>query len=159
MRTGNPLRKTSAQIWRKAVLMLLLACCSASLHAIDNPDAPDYVADFLERAKGYEDDIQRTPYTTQGYTSAYARYEDFLNDELDGAYNQLMAKLDDDEAKRVLSNSQKQWLRYRDEEFEFIACNWTQTRFGSAAVISRGDYRTTIINNRIVLLLRYLQNF
>jgi len=146
------------QIWRKAVLMLLLVCCSTSVHAIDNPDAPDYVADFLERAKVYEDDIQQTPHTTQGYITVYARYEGFLGDELDNAYNQLIAKLGD-EAKRALKNSQKQWLRYRDQEFEFIARNWTHANFGSAAVISRGDYRTNIINNRIVLLLRYLQNF
>ncbi|MDC8446426.1 MAG: DUF1311 domain-containing protein [Nitrosomonas sp.] len=158
MRTGNPWRNTSAQIWRKVALMLLLACCSTSLLAIDNPDAPDYVADFLERAKVYEDDIRQTPHTTQGYITVYARYEDFLGDELDSAYNQLMAKLSD-EARQALSNSQKQWLRYRDQEFEFIARNWTHANFGSAAAISRGDYRTIIISNRIVLLLRYLQNF
>jgi uncharacterized protein YecT (DUF1311 family) len=158
MRTGNPWGKLSAQIWRKAVLILFLVCCSISAYAIDNPDAPDYVADFLERAKVYEDDIQQTPHTTQGYITAYARYEGFLSDELDSAYNQLMARLDD-EAKHALSSSQKQWLRYRDQEFEFIARNWTQASFGSAAVISRGDYRANIINNRIVLLLRYLQNF
>jgi uncharacterized protein YecT (DUF1311 family) len=158
MRIGNSWRKTSAQIWRKALLMLFLVCCSVSVYAIDNPDAPDYVADFLERAKVYEDDIQQTPYTTQEYITVYARYESFLSAELDSAYNQLMAKLDDD-ARRALSNSQKQWFRYRNQEFEFIARNWTHANFGSAAVISRGDYRTNIINSRIVLLLRYLQNF
>ena len=146
------------QFWRKAVLILFLVSCSISAYAIDNPDAPDYVANFLERAKVYEDDIQQTPHTTQGYITAYARYEDFLNDELDSAYNQLMAKLGD-EARRALSNSQRQWFRYRDQEFEFIAQSWTHASFGSAAVISRGDYRTNIINNRIVQLLRYLQNF
>ncbi|MDR4652251.1 MAG: DUF1311 domain-containing protein [Nitrosomonas sp.] len=146
------------QFWRKAVLILFLVSCSISAYAIDNPDAPDYAANFLERAKGYEDDIQQTPHTTQGYITAYARYEDFLNHELDSAYNQLMAKLGN-EARRALSNSQRQWFRYRDQEFEFIARNWTHASFGSAAVISRGDYRTNIINNRIVQLLRYLQNF
>lgn len=158
MRTGKAWRNTSAQMWCKAALMLFLMCCSILLHAIDNPDAPDYVADFLERAKVYEDNIQQTPHTTQGYITAYARYEDFLGDELDSAYNQLMAKLGD-ESGQALSNSQKQWLHYRDQEFEFIARNWTHVNFGSAAAISRGDYRTTIISNRIVLLLRYLQNF
>lgn len=146
------------QFWRKAILILFLVGCSISAYAIDNPDAPDYVANFLERAKVYEDDIQQTPYTTQEYITVYARYEGFLSAELDSAYNQLMAKLDDD-ARRALSNSQKQWFRYRDQEFEFIARNWTHASFGSAAVISRGDYRTNIINNRIVQLLRYLQNF
>jgi len=146
------------QFWRKAILILFLVGCSISAYAIDNPDAPDYVANFLERAKVYEDDIQQTPHTTQGYITAYARYEDFLNDELDSAYNQLMARLGD-EAGRALSNSQKQWFRYRNQEFEFIARNWTHASFGSAAVISRGDYRANIINNRIVQLLRYLQNF
>ncbi len=158
MRIGNRWGKMSAQQWCKAVLVFLLMYCGSLAYAIDNPDAPDYVGDFLERASVYEREIQQTPHTTQDYVMAYARYEDFLNNELNNAYTRLMAKLSD-EAEHALSRSQEQWRRYRDQEFEFIALNWTYANFGSASVISRGDYRTRIINDRTVLLLRYLQNF
>lgn len=158
MRTGNRWRRISAQRWCKAVLVFFLIHCGSLVYAIDNPDAPDYVGDFLERAGVYAHEIQHTPHTTQGYVRIYARYEDFLNDELNSAYTRLMTVLSD-EAKHALSRSQEQWFRYRDQEFEFIALNWTYANFGSASVISRGDYRTRIINDRIVLLLQYLQNF
>ena len=136
----------------------LFLCFSVSIQAIDNPDAPDYVDDFLKRAQVNERDIHQTTHTTQQYVTAYAAYEDFLDKELNAAYRQLMAQLSQ-ESQQVLKKSQHAWLNYRDQEFEFISHNWTAEKFGSSMVISRGDYRAKIIKNRVMLLLRYLGNY
>jgi len=131
---------------------LMLVCCitgySISAPALDNPDAPDYVSEFLNRAQVHESNIQETTYHTQGYISAYAHYENFLDQELNKAYERLMGHLDED-AQQTLRDSQRNWLKYRDAEFEFIALNWTPGNFGSSSVISRGDYRTTLIKDRV----------
>lgn len=140
------------------VLIVLLLCYSFSTHALDNPDAPDHAGDFLNRAQAYEQDIQQTAHTTQGYLTAYAAYENFLDQELNAAYRQLMAHLGG-EAQHALKNSQLKWLGYRDREFDFIARNWTTEKFGSSAVISRGDYRTRLLKDRVMLLLQYLRNY
>ncbi|CAD7854509.1 MAG: hypothetical protein, partial [Olavius algarvensis Gamma 1 endosymbiont] len=106
------------------------------------------VSEFLNRAQVHESNIQETTYHTQGYISAYAHYENFLDQELNKAYERLMGHLDED-AQQTLRDSQRNWLKYRDAEFEFIALNWTPGNFGSSSVISRGDYRTTLIKDRV----------
>lgn len=158
MRIGNNMKIRLAQKLRDSVLIVLLLCYSFSTHALDNPDAPDYTDDFLNRAQTYERDIQQTAHTTQGYLTAYAAYENFLDRELNAAYNQLMAHLSG-ETQHALKNSQLKWLGYRDREFDFIARNWTTEKFGSSTIISRGDYRTRLIKDRVMLLLHYLQNY
>lgn len=156
--TGNQVKSQSVRNFYCLMLIGLLICFSVSTHALDNPDASDYVGDFLNRTQVYELDIQRTTHTTQSYITAYAAYEQFLDQELNNTYNQLMAHLND-EAQQVLRDSQRQWLKYRNAEFSFIAHNWTTKNFGSASALSRGDYRTKLIKNRVVILLRYLQNY
>jgi uncharacterized protein YecT (DUF1311 family) len=131
---------------------------STSVLAIDNPDARDHVSDFLTHAQAYESAIQREAQTTKGYASAYAAYETFLDEELNKAYHLLMDNLQVD-AQQTLRISQKMWLKFRDTEFKFITLNFAQENFGSSSVISRGGYRTTIIKNRVILLLDYLKNY
>ena len=130
-----------------------LPCC-----AIDNPDAPDYVADFQQRAKVFETAIQKNAKTTQGYLKSYADYEQFLDRELNTTYKALITKLDTAQQNK-LKQSQRDWLKYRDAEFTFIADNWTSKQFGSSSVLSRGAYRTTITQDRVMLLLNYLKNY
>jgi len=149
--------RVGSQLHSFALIVLLLGC-SLSTHAIDNPDAPDYINDFINRAQAYERDIQQTTHTTQSYLTAYAAYENFLDQELNTAYRQLMEHLPD-ETQQALKNSQQAWLNYRDKEFDFIARNWTTEKSGSSATISRGDYRTQLIKDRIMLLLQYLRNY
>ncbi len=150
MRAGN-------RLFGFALIVLLLGC-SLPTHAIDNPDAPDHLGDFLKRAQTYEQNIRQTAHTTQSYLTAYAAYENFLDQELNTAYRQLIGHLPD-EAQQALKNSQQAWSNYRDKEFYFIARNWTAEKFGSSATISRGDYRTQLIKDRIMLLLQYFQNY
>lgn len=154
---GSRKKKWVARNYGCLMLIGFLLCFSQSTLALDNPDAPDYVGDFLNRAQAYEMEIQQIQ-TTQGYITAYAAYEQFLNEALDNAYNRLMEQLND-EARLALSNSQQKWLQYKQAAFDFIAHNWTRESFGSASVISRGNYRTAIIKERVTLLLHYLKNY
>lgn len=136
----------------------LMIGMATSCRAIDNPDAPDYVAEFSQRAQKFETIIHKQAKTTQDALAAYADYERFLNAELDKAYSTLLARLAPPQQAK-LKESQRNWVKYRDSEFGFIVENWTAENFGSSAVLSRGAYRTTVIRGRITLLLHYLKNY
>ena len=135
--------------------MIIVAITSL---AIDNPDMPDYVAEFRARSQAHQSVINQKARTTQDYVNAYAAYERFLDDELHSAYRSLMDRLDEKMLQKLIQ-SQESWLQYRDTEFDFIGTNWRTENFGSSAVISRGAYRTTLIKNRVILLLHYLKNY
>jgi uncharacterized protein YecT (DUF1311 family) len=139
-------------------LTLFLASFSVPCLALDNPDAPDYVADFQQRAQVFEAAIHRQAKTTQDYLRAYAEYEQFLDKELNTAYQSLLAKLGTEQQVK-LKQAQRNWIKYRNSEVDFIAENWTTKNFGSSAVLSRGAYRTMLIRDRTTLLLNYLKNY
>ena len=139
-------------------ITLLLAGFAAPCRAIDNPDSPDYVADFLQRALVFEAAIHQHAKTTQDFLKAYADYEQFLDKELNVAYKLLIAKLGTKQQAEI-KQSQRNWVKYRDSEFDFIVENWTTKNFGSSAVLSRGAYRTTVIRDRVTLFLSYLKNY
>lgn len=149
------MRKASATLCTSLLFagLVVLPC-----RAIDNPDAPDYVADFQKRVEVFEAMIDQRAKTTQDTLEAYADYEKFLDKELNQAYKALSVKLGVDQLAKF-KQSQRDWLRYRDSEFDFIAENWTTKNFGSSAVLSRGAYRTTLIRDRVILLLHYLKNY
>lgn len=140
-----------------AVFCLMMGV-TVACKAIDNPDAPDFVAEFNARAKQYEDDIQNKVTATEDVRQAYAEYERFLDAELAKAYQALLAKLSKG-SQTKLERSQAAWRKYRQAEFDFIAENWTGKAFGSSSVLSRGGYRTAIIRDRVTTLLHYLKNY
>lgn len=125
--------------------------------AIDNPDAPDFLAEFEARIAPIESTINNSN-TTLDYAEGYNKLESSLDQELNIAYTQLMAKLDPQQ-KEMLKKSQRQWISFRDKEFGFIGNNWNRQNFGSSSVISVGAYRTELIKNRVRQLLKYLQNY
>lgn len=137
---------------------LLLAGFTAPSAAIDNPDAPHYVTNFQQRAQKFEAAIHQQANTSQESLSAYADYEQFLDEELNKTYKSLLTKLSATQRAKI-KESQRAWVKYRDAEFSFIAQNWTTQNFGSSAVLSRGAYRTTLIRDRVMLLLGYLKNY
>jgi uncharacterized protein YecT (DUF1311 family) len=125
---------------------------------IDDPDAPDLMAAFEQRAVPYEARISQEARTTQEIAQAYAEYQRFLDAELTKAYRELATKLAP--APRVmLIQSQRRWLAYRDAGFHFIDDNWTQAQFGTSATMSRGAYRCSIVKGRITELIQYLKNY
>lgn len=145
--------------FRRGVLVLLWGC--SVLHApaslsIDNPDAPDYVGEFDARSKPHEQRVFEQAGSARQISRAYGDYEAFLNRELQQAYDALRPCLSPASKQRLLA-AQRQWLRYRDAEFEFIDDNWTLDRFGSSYPISRGAARVLVVRGRVVELLRYLK--
>lgn len=89
---------------------------------------------------------------------AYDDYQILLDKELNKAYHILRSKLSKAQQSE-LKKSQMNWITFRDAEYELIQNNWTSNNFGSSAGISRGDYRSTIVKDRIIQLLHYLQNY
>lgn len=139
--------------------VITVVCFLTTLtHAIDNPEAPDYIGEFKSREKVFIDKIDNPKNTNQDYLVAYNDYLIFLDKELNAAYNSLIPKLQKKQQEE-LKNSQKKWLKFRDAEFEFIINNWTRNNFGSSAWISRGGYRTAIVRERVMHLLYYLLNY
>lgn len=149
-------------VLQKRILCLAaitVVCLLTTLtHAIDNPEAPDYIGEFKSREKVFIDKINNPKNTNQEYLVACNDYLIFLDKELNTAFRSLILKLQKDQQEE-LKNSQKKWLQFRDAEFEFIINNWTRDNFGSSAWISRGGYRTTIVRERVIQLLNYLLNY
>lgn len=125
--------------------------------ALDDPDAPERVAEFAQRAQSFEDALGEKA-GSGAETAALADYERFLEAELNQAYAMLSGKLNAT-PRRALLKSQRAWLRFRDAEFAFIGDHWTPARFGTSARLSRGLYRSTVTKDRILSLLNYLRNY
>ncbi len=89
-----------------------LFLCLSACWAIDNPDAPNYVADFELKNKAFEERINDEDGGAQAVAKAYAEYEAFLDSELNSAYKLLKGHLEKNEAE-ALKHAQKNWLKYR----------------------------------------------
>ena len=137
-------------------IILLSAILSQLTWAIDNPDTPDYVAQFESRIEIHEDYIANKASTTVDFGRGYGELYNALDKELNIAYKQLLATLSkpDQESLRA---SQRQWLKYRDAEYEFIGSSITRDKFGSSAVMSAGAHRTSVLKARVIELLWYLK--
>lgn len=140
------------------LLLILFAFIPSALLAIDNPDAPDLVGDFLHRAAPLEKAVGLAGDGGRDDILVYRKYQAFLDEELNRAYRLLMSKLDPP-LRSELRDTQRRWIAFRDAEFIFINGNWTRDRFGSSANISRGAYRCTIIKDRVIQLLLYAKNY
>jgi uncharacterized protein YecT (DUF1311 family) len=141
-----------------ATFAVFLALFASPCSAIDNPDAPDFLAEFEARAHEFEINVQKQGGNIGDTYRAYSDYENFLDHELNQAYMALMKHLSS-ENKKNLVDSQKQWLQFRDTEFLFIDNTWTMQNFGSSYVISRSASRIKIVRDRVITLLHYLKNF
>jgi uncharacterized protein YecT (DUF1311 family) len=143
---------------RRSMALVAIAFVAAPALGVDDPDAPDLMAEFEHRAVPYEARISEEARTTLEIAQAYADYQRFLDAEMTKAYRELATKLAP--APRVmLTQSQRRWLAYRDAGFHFIDDNWTQAQFGTSATLSRGAYRCSIVKGRVTELIQYLKNY
>lgn len=140
-----------------ALLGILLTLTVTNSFAIDNPDAPNYLGDFQNKAERFEHAINETS-NAKAAAEARGSYEKFLDSELNSTYKLLHSKLAATQ-KNQLQESQRAWLKYLDSESIFINANWTPDNFGSSSAISRHMYRMTIIRNRVEQLIGYLANY
>jgi uncharacterized protein YecT (DUF1311 family) len=138
---------------RRALAALLLAGLAAAAQAIDNPDAPDRVAAFAGRAAPLEQQLAATDGGSAAVRAGRA-YADFLDAELNTAYQALLARLQPP-ARTALVESQRRWLRFRDSEQAFIGQQWTAERHGSSASLSVAGYGNALVRQRVVQLLQY----
>lgn len=126
--------------------------------ALDNPDAPDLISEFQKRELIYLTAINNPQNSTRDFLVAYDDYLSFLNEELGRASEAIKSKLP--ESRQLeLKTAQRHWTKYRDAEFELIKNTWTRQDFGSSSGVSRGDYRASIVKDRILQLLHYAKNF
>lgn len=142
--------------WLKFAALLLIVL-SGTASAIDNPDAPDYVAEFEAREKS----LVAVAENSDGYRAsaiAYTDYLNFLDAELNAVYKALQAKLPKDQQQQ-LKQSQINWLKYRDLEFAFIEDNWSKADFGSSSSITRGQFKASIVRDRIIQLMHYAKTY
>lgn len=144
-------------LWLQSLLLITISLLNPAC-AIDNPDAPDLIGELEQREKVYLESINNPSNSTRGYLIVYDDYQKFLDAELNKAYQLIKSKLPEPR-QAELKKSQRQWIKYRDAEFELIKNNWTKQNFGSSAAISRGDYRCTLIKGRVLQLLNYAANY
>jgi len=150
--------KNKGVIYRCVLGCVLLATLIGGACALDNPDAPDLIAEFQQREQVYLAAIDNPKNSTRDFLIAYDDYLLFLDKELHKASEVMMLTLP--EARKLeLMASQQNWIKYRDTEFKLIENTWTRTDFGSSSGISRGDFRTSIVKDRIMQLLHYAKSF
>ena len=70
-----------------SILILMITQLSC---AVDNPEAPNYVAEFESRIKVYEDYISKTAATTLEFSTGYGDLYTALDTELNSAYLSLI---------------------------------------------------------------------
>lgn len=140
-----------------ASAFILFFNCSFA-YAIDNPDATDYVKLFEMSEKPFLKAIQKPTNGTRDTIRAYHEYKLFLDKELNTVYKLLKSKLSKNRQEE-LKISQRHWIKFRDSEFELINNNWSRKSFGSSFAISRGDYSSAIIRNRVIQLMNYAKNY
>ncbi len=150
-------RKMPRQI---CLVQVTVACMLPAwpVFAVDNPDAPDYVAAFEKRAQPYEAKISERAGVTSDVIAAYADYGRFLEAELNQSYQALTKKLGPLQKKQLVL-SQNKWLAFRAAEIVFIDANWTMEQFGTSSHLSRGAYSARITKDRILALLHYLKSY
>jgi uncharacterized protein YecT (DUF1311 family) len=154
MRAGEATRRH----WLRAIVAgACLTPGAGPTWAIDNPDAPDWTAAFTTRAQPLEARWSAEAGGPGGAAAAQA-YARFLDAELNQAYQALLQQLPG-EARRALVQSQRQWLAFRAAETRFIHGNFTPQNFGSSSALSRADYGTSLVKQRVLTLLAYLQNY
>lgn len=141
---------------QKLILVLVFLC--GSLYAADKAEITDFVGDFDKRMQPLYTYIQDKAETHADLAQGYENLEKALEIELDEVYKKLMDCLPGKE-QNLLSSSQKQWIVYRDLEFDFIEANWSRENFGKTANLSQAEFRCTIIKNRVIALLNYFQNY
>lgn len=142
---------------RRRRLLSGAACLAATraTWAIDNPDAPDHVAQFEARARRparHFADAAGGP----GQAEAASAYLQFLDTELNAAYARLLATLPPAQRPALVA-AQRQWLRWRDAELAWLDATWTSQRLGSSAALTRADRRATLLRQRAVALLGYVK--
>lgn len=142
----------------RSLAFLFIALTSVACHAIDNPDAPDYLGDFRAEAATHEQAIYEDAQTTSDLREAYRDYIGFLEEELAAATAALEGELSGSE-REAFDDAQESWEGYQKAEKTFVAGVWTPENFGSSSAFSRLAFYADVLRSRIELLLKYRMQF
>lgn len=142
----------------QTLFLLITSLLINTACALDNPASPDLFGQFKEREKNYLSAISNPVNGTRDTIRAYHEYKLFLDKELNKSYNILKSNLSA-QRQEELKISQQHWIKFRDAEFKLINNNWNRSSFGSSFVLSRGQYSSTIIKNRLLQLFHYAKNY
>lgn len=144
--------------WLQSILLLSTGLVLNTACAIDNPDAPNLTSQFKVSEQPYLQAINNTENGTRDTIRAYHEYKIFLDKELNKVYRSLKSKLST-ERQKELKSSQLNWIKFRDAEFILINNNWDRSSFGSSFAVSRGEYSSKVIKNRLMQLIHYSANY
>ena len=148
----------TAHTWYQGFILITASIIFNSACAVDNPDAPDLISKFKVNEKVYLKAIENPANGTRDTIRAYHEYKIFLDKELNKIYSILKTKLPA-ERQKELEISQRNWIKFRDAEFKLINNNWNRSNFGTSFAISRGDYSSAIIKNRLMQLFYYASSY
>jgi len=95
-------------------------------------------------------------YSTNGMIDCSAQAEIEWDQELNKVYKALLSKLSRD-GKNSLKMSQRQWLKYRDAEFEAIGAIYSAMDGTMWRVVAVGS-RMEIVKKRVLTLNSYLSD-
>jgi len=138
----------------RSLALLSIALTSLKCHAIDNPDAPNYLEDFLFESSSYEQAIYEEAKTTSDSIEKYRDYLSFLEGKLAKVSAALNSKLSGSE-QEVFNKSQSAWEAYQQAEKAFVSSVWKPQNFGSSYAMSRLAFYAEILRSRTELLLKY----
>ena len=100
-----------------------------------------------------EDCIEKDS-STAGMAQCTYKAEEMWDSELNKIYQQLSASLDEKE-KEALKKAQKNWIQYRDSEFDLIGTLYSKME-GSMYIPMRAADRMEIVKARALELQNYL---
>lgn len=127
-------------------LIILFICCGSCVafsqdkHRIDKD---------LETCLSFSENQ-----TTSGMTICEQQAEQNWDKELNHYYQLVMKNLSPS-AVEVLKTSQRDWLKYRDKEFEFISTFYFEEMQGTMWSIIAAGHRTEIVKKRALELKSY----
>lgn len=142
----------------RSFAFLLIALAPLGCQAIDNPDAPDYLGDFLTEASSYEQVIYVDAQTASDAMEAYREYIGFLEEELVTVTFALEAEFSGSE-REAFDKARNAWEAYQEAEKAFISTVWTPQNFGSSSAMSRLAFYTELLKSRILQLQKYRLQF
>ena len=132
---------------RKLLILLLVSCSLfASYVAVAGPD------EDLEACLSKQEN-----YSTAGMANCTNEGSVNWDKELNQIYKKLMSKLTP-EGKESLKQSQRQWIKFRDNEYQFIADMYDRREFsGTMYIPMRSMDVMQVTKKRTLELIKYLK--
>ncbi len=97
--------------------------------------------------------------STQGMVECYNEATDMWDRELNKVYKNLMKNLKPNERK-LLRESQRRWIKYRDKEFEFLNTfpfvNNNRYKYGTMSFIMVAAQKMQVVKDRVLELESFL---